>query len=148
MQIRGTGSSWCSILGDEPIASDGEILLTFQVTELVETVEFGFAPADVWLTTYFGENPLGFCYQFSASRSSNDGLWNSANHTSNYGERGYAGDIVDCILNWETGKISFKTIRGEQVIDHGVAYTNESIKTAVLFPAISVYGHDKVWIIN
>lgn len=85
MAIWGTGSSWYTILGNTAIPQEGEIVITFEVLELVETIEFGYAVADVWLTTYFGENSLGFCYQISASWSSNDGLWNGGNHTESYG---------------------------------------------------------------
>lgn len=83
----GTGSSWYTILGDTPIPMQGIVLITFEVVNLVQTIEFGFAPRDVSKTTYFGENSSGFSYQISQEGSSNDGLWNGGSNT-NYGQRG------------------------------------------------------------
>ena len=47
MAIRGTGSSWYTILGNTPVPLEGETVLTFEVVDLLETIEFGFAVADV-----------------------------------------------------------------------------------------------------
>ena len=50
------------MLGDTEIPMNGETTITFYVSKLVETIEFGFAPWDVSLSTYFGENAFGFSY--------------------------------------------------------------------------------------
>ena len=43
-KFKGNTSSWVSVVGDTPVAMEGEVLLTFEVLKLAETIEFGFAP--------------------------------------------------------------------------------------------------------
>ena len=59
---KGTGSSWYSALGDTKIPSSGIVILTFEVVLLHQTIEFGFAPTSISMSSYFGENAAGFCY--------------------------------------------------------------------------------------
>ena len=60
--MQGSGSSWYSILGDTAIPEHGEVLITFEVISLLETIEFGFCVESAPLGSYFGENPEGYSY--------------------------------------------------------------------------------------